>query len=151
MVPSSFDSLLPNLAASLSYHNRCQQRTHQARRRHPQVLRQGTRLIALLLMYMLTEAAGQDSVEDIIVALEREGSEWATHTRNALSKLSPTALKVVFRQLHHGKQLPLNKCFEMEFRMAQRFMVLHSSVCFTLHSVDHMCAIAENSSCAGRT
>ncbi|ELR17732.1 3hydroxyisobutyryl-CoA hydrolase, putative [Acanthamoeba castellanii str. Neff] len=68
---------------------------------------------------------GKASVEDIIVALEREGSEWATHTRNALSKLSPTALKVVFRQLHHGKQLPLNKCFEMEFRMAQRFMAGH--------------------------
>jgi hypothetical protein len=37
----------------------------------------------------------QGSVEDIIVALERDGSEWATHTRQALAKLSPTALKVL--------------------------------------------------------
>jgi len=68
---------------------------------------------------------GKDSVEDIVVALEKDGSEWAMQTRQTLGKLSPTALKVVFRQLHNGKQLPLNKCFEMEFRMAQRFMAGH--------------------------
>jgi len=68
---------------------------------------------------------GKESVEDIIVALEKDGSEWATNTRHALKKLSPTSLKVVFRQLHQGKLLPLNKCFEMEFRMSQHFMAGH--------------------------
>jgi len=67
----------------------------------------------------------KNAVEDIIISLQRDDSAWAKTTLEALQKLSPTSLKVVFRQLHLGKAMALDKCFEMEFRMAQRFVAGH--------------------------
>lgn len=36
----------------------------------------------------------RDSVEDVLAALERDGSEWAQKTLKTLQRVSPTALKV---------------------------------------------------------
>ena len=67
------------------------------------------------------------SVEDIVIALQKQPSEWAKNTAALLQKMSPTSLKVVFRQLHEGKKKNLAECFKMELRMAQAFMVTYKN------------------------
>lgn len=65
-------------------------------------------------------AAG--SVEAMIEALAADGSAWAQATRQTILKMSPTSLKVTFRQIRHGRDLDFEACMIMEYRMVQRFM-----------------------------
>ncbi|GAM18943.1 hypothetical protein SAMD00019534_021180, partial [Acytostelium subglobosum LB1] len=63
------------------------------------------------------------SVEEIVAALEKDGSEWAKQTIAVLNTMSPTALKVVHRQIINGSKLPnLAECLKMEMRMAATFV-----------------------------
>lgn len=66
-----------------------------------------------------------DSVDAIVEALEEEGSEWAEATRAALSKKSPLALKVAYRQLRAGRDLDFEECMKMEYRLSQRIVPGH--------------------------
>eukprot|EP00929_Paragymnodinium_shiwhaense_P001701 TRINITY_DN101932_c0_g1_i1.p1 TRINITY_DN101932_c0_g1~~TRINITY_DN101932_c0_g1_i1.p1 ORF type:complete len:411 (+),score=102.99 TRINITY_DN101932_c0_g1_i1:61-1233(+) len=62
------------------------------------------------------------SVEEILKALENEGSEWSSKTLKTLGKMSPTSLKVTHEQLVRGaKQTPAEN-FAMEARMAWAMM-----------------------------
>ncbi|KAL6074322.1 3-hydroxyisobutyryl-CoA hydrolase [Balamuthia mandrillaris] len=65
------------------------------------------------------------SVEEILMALQKEGTDWAQKTVHTMLKMSPTSLKVVFKQLHEGKKLSLEECLKMEFRLSQSFMRGH--------------------------
>jgi len=51
-----------------------------------------------------------------------ESSAWAKQTLSSLEKMSPTSLKVVYKQLTDGKNLPYDECFKMELRISQHFM-----------------------------
>mmetsp|Transcript_8973 Transcript_8973/g.22558 ORF Transcript_8973/g.22558 Transcript_8973/m.22558 type:complete len:414 (-) Transcript_8973:32-1273(-) len=63
------------------------------------------------------------SVEEIIARLEAaENKEFAEKTLNTLSKMSPTSLKVIFRQLQQGAHLPLRECLQMEYCISQAYM-----------------------------
>jgi len=67
--------------------------------------------------------ASKESVEEILKALTSEGTEWAGKTGLALSKMSPTSLKVTHRLLEKGGQLnDIGECLKMEFRVVQGFM-----------------------------
>lgn len=44
-----------------------------------------------------------DTLEEIVEALEKEGSEWANKTLDTLKEMSPTSLKVCFVEMHHLK------------------------------------------------
>ncbi|XP_054723443.1 3-hydroxyisobutyryl-CoA hydrolase, mitochondrial-like, partial [Uloborus diversus] len=63
-----------------------------------------------------------DSVETIMNALQKEGSEWSRKQHEVLSKLSPTSLKVAFQQIKRGANMTLQDCLKMEYRMSQKFM-----------------------------
>jgi len=62
-----------------------------------------------------------DSVEGILDALERERTEWATATRDGLLRMSPTSLKVTFRQIRTGAAT-LEEALALEYRLTQHFM-----------------------------
>ncbi|XP_017067793.1 3-hydroxyisobutyryl-CoA hydrolase, mitochondrial isoform X1 [Drosophila eugracilis] len=63
-----------------------------------------------------------DCVEGILENLQNDGSEWAKKTLETLSKMSPTSMKVTFRQLELGSQLSLAQCLIMEYRLAVRHL-----------------------------
>ena len=57
-----------------------------------------------------------DNVEDILAALDAEGSEFASRTREAILKRSPTSLKLTLRLLRAGRDSSgLVECLEREF------------------------------------
>ncbi len=66
--------------------------------------------------------AGQESLEDIIDALEAEESDWAKGCLATLARCSPTSLKVTFEQLRRGAKLDFDDCMVMEYRMSQAAM-----------------------------
>ncbi|GIY62374.1 3-hydroxyisobutyryl-CoA hydrolase, mitochondrial [Caerostris darwini] len=66
-----------------------------------------------------------DSVEKIMEALQKEGSDWSRKQHNIMKKLSPISLKVAFQQLKRGANMTLQDNLKMEYRLAQRFMADH--------------------------
>lgn len=68
---------------------------------------------------------GQDSVEDIVRALEREGTDWAQETLETLHSRSPTSMKLGFAALRRGKTMDFDACMTMEYRLSQACMAGH--------------------------
>jgi enoyl-CoA hydratase len=61
------------------------------------------------------------SVEDILARLAAEDSEWARKQIGTLETMSPTSLKVTFRQLRDGAHLEtIADVMQMEYRIADR-------------------------------
>ncbi|RKG81440.1 enoyl-CoA hydratase/isomerase family protein [Corallococcus sp. CA049B] len=58
-------------------------------------------------------------VEDILAALEREGTTWAEETRATLLRMSPTSLRVTLRQLRIGRGQDYDATARMEYRLSQ--------------------------------
>jgi enoyl-CoA hydratase len=68
----------------------------------------------------------QDGVEEIMAALEADGSVWALEQLKALAGASPTTLKVAFRQLARGAHAAtMQDEMVTEFRLAVRIGVSH--------------------------
>lgn len=65
------------------------------------------------------------SVEGILERLDRDGSAFAVQTAQTIRSRSPTALKLVFRQLREAEHLSLKECLAMEYRLALRTLVAH--------------------------
>ncbi|CAH1398093.1 unnamed protein product [Nezara viridula] len=63
---------------------------------------------------------GLSSVEDILDALEKEGSAWSTEVLETMKKMSPLSLKVTHREMTLGKTLSLKECLQMEYRLCHR-------------------------------
>lgn len=64
-----------------------------------------------------------ESVEEIFARLEVDGDKgWAEKVLKTMHNMSPTALKVVHRQLREGAQRDIAACFQMESIMAEEFM-----------------------------
>jgi len=63
-----------------------------------------------------------ECVEEILENLKTDGSEWAKKTHEVLLKMSPTSLKVTFRELELGSQLSLPQCLNMEYRIVVRHL-----------------------------
>ncbi len=59
-----------------------------------------------------------DTVEDILAALEAEGTEWASQTRSTLAGKCPFSLAVTLRQLRLGRSLGYDEMREVELRLA---------------------------------
>lgn len=64
-------------------------------------------------------------VEAILMQLLAHGSDWARAQHDTLLRMSPTSLKVAFRQLSEGAGLEFDDCMRMEFRMINRVMAGH--------------------------
>lgn len=64
------------------------------------------------------------SVEDIIASLNG-GDEWAQKQASKLSRLSPTSLKLTYRQMREGKALSLEDALKLEFRIVSQIKSGH--------------------------
>lgn len=65
------------------------------------------------------------SVEGILQNLKSDGSEFAKKQAEILSKMSPTSLKITFKQLQAGATLSLQDVLVMEYRLSQACMRGH--------------------------
>ncbi|MEQ8745639.1 enoyl-CoA hydratase/isomerase family protein [Pyruvatibacter sp.] len=62
------------------------------------------------------------SVEDILAALDADGSEWAANQAATIRTKSPTSLKVAHRQMVVGVRADFRTCMATEFRIVSRIM-----------------------------
>ncbi|RXM97660.1 3-hydroxyisobutyryl-CoA hydrolase, mitochondrial [Acipenser ruthenus] len=65
------------------------------------------------------------SVEDIMQKLNEDGSSFALKQLETLKKMSPTSLKITFRQLQDGASMSLQEVLVMEYRLSQACMRGH--------------------------
>lgn len=68
-----------------------------------------------------------DTVEEIIQALEANGSEFALKTKDTMLARSPTSLKVTLAAIRRGKNLDVTSAFTKEYEMAENFVFAPSS------------------------
>lgn len=66
-----------------------------------------------------------DTVEAIVAALERKGSDWAEATLRAMAGKSPTSQKIALCQIRLGASLGFDDCMRMEYRLSQHLMAAH--------------------------
>jgi 3-hydroxyisobutyryl-CoA hydrolase len=62
------------------------------------------------------------SVEDIIKKLKNDNSEWSQKQLKLMNRMSPSALKVVFKLLGLGSKLSLADCLKLEHQLTLQFM-----------------------------
>jgi 3-hydroxyisobutyryl-CoA hydrolase len=61
------------------------------------------------------------TVEEILLRLKKDGTEWAVRTVEILSKVSPTSCKVIKKELEEGVTKSLQECLIMEYRLGSHF------------------------------
>ncbi|XP_003217467.1 3-hydroxyisobutyryl-CoA hydrolase, mitochondrial [Anolis carolinensis] len=66
-----------------------------------------------------------NSMEEIIQKLKKDGSPFALKQLETISKMSPTSLKMTFRQLREGASMNLQEVLVMEYRLSQACMRGH--------------------------
>jgi len=66
-----------------------------------------------------------DSVEEILARLDADESSFARETAATIRAKSPTSLKLAFCQMRAGRDLCLEDCLKMEYRMASRILAGH--------------------------
>lgn len=60
-----------------------------------------------------------DSVEDVLAALEADGSDWARTQREAILSKSPSSTRIAFRQLREGARMGFEDAMRLEYRLAR--------------------------------
>lgn len=65
------------------------------------------------------------SVEEIVENLKKDGSAFALKQAETLAKMSPTSLKLTFRQIEEGARMSMQEVFMMEYRLSQACMNGH--------------------------
>ncbi|NXN17332.1 HIBCH protein, partial [Indicator maculatus] len=63
-----------------------------------------------------------NSMEEIVKKLKQDGSAFANKQLETLNKMSPTSLKLTFRQLTEGASMSLQEVLRMEYRLSQACM-----------------------------
>jgi enoyl-CoA hydratase len=66
-----------------------------------------------------------DRVEDILAALDADGSEFAAKNASTIRSKSPTALKLALAQVRRGRDLAFEECMRTEFRIVSRVVHGH--------------------------
>jgi len=67
-----------------------------------------------------------ESVEAILEALARDGSDWARETRATIERASPISLKITFHQMKLGEAgMDIEAALALEYRMTQHVMAAH--------------------------
>lgn len=67
----------------------------------------------------------KDTVEEILVALDADHTDWSRDAAKTIRAKSPTSTKVTFRQLREGAKLSFDDCMKMEYRMVHRIVAGH--------------------------
>ncbi|MFC0525462.1 enoyl-CoA hydratase/isomerase family protein [Pontibacillus salicampi] len=70
----------------------------------------------------IDECFSHQRVEDIMDALEKQGTEFARKTREQLLSKSPASLKVTLKQLMEGEGASREECFRTDLILAKQFM-----------------------------
>jgi len=65
---------------------------------------------------------GHKRVEDILAALDDNGSAFATNAAAAMRAASPTSLKVTRAEIERGASLDFDDCLKMEYRLSQALL-----------------------------
>lgn len=65
------------------------------------------------------------SVEAILERLDRDGSEFARDTAQTIRTMSPTSLKLTYREVREAASLNLKQCLAMEYRLAAHVLPSH--------------------------
>lgn len=68
---------------------------------------------------------GHNRIEDIIAALEKDGSPFAAETLTAMRGMSPTSLKIALRQISLGASMDFQGVMTMEYSLSQHCMQGH--------------------------
>ena len=63
-----------------------------------------------------------NTVDEILKALNAEGTEWASKTAEKIRQRSPTSARVTLREMRYGPQWGIDEAFAREYVMATRFM-----------------------------
>jgi enoyl-CoA hydratase len=63
-----------------------------------------------------------DRVEDILAALDSEGTDWSQKTAAIIRTKSPTSLKIALEQVRRGAQWDFAECMRAEFRIVSRIV-----------------------------
>lgn len=63
---------------------------------------------------------GGESVEQILAALDSDGSDWATKEAQTLRRMSPSALKIVFEGIRRAAGMEIEEALAMEYRVVCR-------------------------------
>ncbi|KAG9325037.1 hypothetical protein KVV02_001036 [Mortierella alpina] len=66
-----------------------------------------------------------NTIEEIVAALEKENTPFATKTLKTLRSMSPTSLKVTLQQIREGGHLGIADCFRMEHQLSRQFLRGH--------------------------
>ena len=74
-----------------------------------------------LVMPLIENCFGPQTVEEIFDNLLKNGSEWSTDTLKILNRMSPTSLKVAHRSVSLAKNLSIREILKMELRVVMRF------------------------------
>ena len=75
---------------------------------------------------LVDAAMAHDRVEDVIVALEAEGSDFARHAASEIGRKSPTSLRLTLELLKRASRASgLRECLVNEFRVACRLLQSH--------------------------
>ncbi|MHA1543774.1 MAG: enoyl-CoA hydratase/isomerase family protein, partial [Alphaproteobacteria bacterium] len=74
----------------------------------------------------INDIFAKDSVEDVLEALEADGSEWALPWHRRLLKKAPTSMKVTFEQIRRGRDLEsFRENMKMEYRIVNHTILGH--------------------------
>uniref|UniRef100_A0A8C2AKW1 3-hydroxyisobutyryl-CoA hydrolase n=1 Tax=Cyprinus carpio TaxID=7962 RepID=A0A8C2AKW1_CYPCA len=92
-------------------------------RKYLAILRTGPVIFLIVLIVFRLFSAG--SVEEIMENLKKDGSAFALKQTETLSKMSPTSLKLTFRQIQEGARMSLQEVLVMEYRLSQACMRGH--------------------------
>jgi enoyl-CoA hydratase len=66
-----------------------------------------------------------ETVEGVLHALGKDGSDWAHETIAAMKAMSPTSLKVALRQIRLGADMNFQEVMTMEYRLSQALVRRH--------------------------
>jgi enoyl-CoA hydratase len=67
-----------------------------------------------------------ESVEAVLEALAKEGSDWARETRAIIERASPISLEITFHQMKLGEAgMDIEAALVLEYRMTQHVMAAH--------------------------
>jgi enoyl-CoA hydratase len=66
-----------------------------------------------------------ERVEEILDALDAEGSDFASGAAATIRTMSPTSLKLTLKEMRRGKSLDFDACMVMEYRLTQSVLAGH--------------------------
>ncbi|ANB14081.1 Ehd3p [Sugiyamaella lignohabitans] len=70
---------------------------------------------------LINSAFAKETVEDIIAALEADGSEFALATKKTILERSPTAVKVALAAIRRGASMDIRTTLNEEFFLSEQF------------------------------